>query len=64
VSGFLSVKDVSRLVALSPASVWRIAREGHFPVPIKLDRPRRTVWIRAEVERWCEERITEARRAS
>jgi prophage regulatory protein len=45
---------------LSPNSVWRLAREGKFPKPIKLSAAV-TAWRIEDVEAWEKSRIDELR---
>lgn len=37
------------LLPVSPATIWRWVREGHFPKPVKLG-PMLTVWRSEDVE--------------
>jgi predicted DNA-binding transcriptional regulator AlpA len=36
---------------ISPATVWRWAREGKFPKPFSLG-PKTTVWDKGDVDAW------------
>jgi predicted DNA-binding transcriptional regulator AlpA len=50
---FLRVRDVSAITGISVRDVWRkSSADEHFPKPRKLS-PRRTAWVREEVEAWC-----------
>jgi predicted DNA-binding transcriptional regulator AlpA len=42
-------KDTPGILPVSPATIWRWVREGHFPEPFKLG-PYTTVWNAEEVD--------------
>lgn len=46
---------VTNVVPMSRATIWRLAKEGKFPAPIKLA-PRVTAWKLEEVLAWIEAR--------
>lgn len=54
---------VPHMIPISPATLWRLVREGHFPKPVKLA-SRITAWRAEDVRAWmnsrCEARIEEA----
>ena len=45
---FLRVYEVSEVVGYSISHIWRMARDGTFPQPIKLG-PNATGWIDTEI---------------
>ncbi|WP_415405889.1 helix-turn-helix transcriptional regulator [Sulfurovum sp. CS9] len=47
-------------VALQKSQIWRMAKEGTFPQPIKISH-KVTAWIESEVDQWVADRIAEAR---
>ena len=53
-TGFLRLRDVLKLIPVSPSSWWTGVRQGKFPKPLKLG-PHTTVWraedIRALIDR-------------
>lgn len=50
--------EVSRQTGLSPATIYRRAKAGTFPSPLKLG-TRASAWVGAEVDAWIAERIAE-----
>lgn len=50
-SGILTYKEVSKLTGLHRASIWRAARDGRFPSPVKL-KGHRVGFMEAEVQDW------------
>ena len=52
---FIRMRELLKVVPISRASIWRLARAGKFPKPIRLSE-RCTAWDRLEVERWIDER--------
>lgn len=49
------IGQVSRLVGLSAATVWRQVKRGAFPAPVELS-PNRVGWRREDLTRWLAER--------
>ena len=58
VAEIATTKKRAGLLPVSPATVWRWAREGKFPKPFKLGASV-TVWDRAAVEAFIEKRSNE-----
>lgn len=54
----LKIKEVKSLTKLSKASVYRLAKLGEFPSPIKLGE-RSSGWVSSEIEAWIESRINQ-----
>jgi prophage regulatory protein len=51
----LGTAEVSRMLGLNPVTLWRMCREGRFPLPIKLT-ARRNGWPLGQVEEWLAQR--------
>ncbi|HJR10040.1 MAG TPA: AlpA family phage regulatory protein [Rhodanobacteraceae bacterium] len=58
----LPMRAVRDQVALHPATVYAMVKDGTFPKPVKLGR--RSLWIESEVQAWIAERIKESREAA
>ena len=58
----LPMRAVRDQVALHPATVYAMMKDGTFPKPVKLGR--RSLWIESEVQAWIAERIKESREAA
>ena len=56
----LKLKELKLLTRLSSGSIYRKARQGTFPSPIKLSE-RSSGWLASEVDQWLEERIAASR---
>ena len=56
----LKLKELTLITRLSGGSIYRKARQGTFPSPIKLGE-RSSGWLTSEVDRWLEERIAASR---
>lgn len=56
---FLTLDQVSDLVAMPTRTIKVQARAGRFPPAIPLNL-RRNVWRESEVRQWMEERVAEA----
>jgi prophage regulatory protein len=54
----LRITDVSALVALSRATIYRKVRAGTFPRPLRLG-SHAVGWMAGELEAWIEERRRE-----
>ncbi len=52
---FLTEKEVSKLSGLSRVTIWRMQREGEFPLRRQIGR-RRVGWLKSEVEEWMRTR--------
>lgn len=46
----INVKQVGRILGVSPRSVWRLLSEGRIVTPVRLNGAVR--WRREELERW------------
>lgn len=55
------LSEVKNTTGLSGSTVYRLAKEGKFPKPIKLGE-RSSGWLSSEIEKWLEERITASRK--
>lgn len=54
----LRLSGVKAKTGLGHDTIYRGAREGWFPKPIKLT-PRASGWIEAEIDAWIEQRAAE-----
>jgi len=52
--------EIKNDTGLSSSSIYRMAKAGKFPKPIKLGE-RSSGWIASEVEQWLDERIAASR---
>lgn len=55
----LSVKQVCEMVSVNDSTIWRWAKKGLFPRPIKVG-PMTTRWKSDEVEKWLKHQSFEA----
>jgi prophage regulatory protein len=55
----IPMPELSKLTSLSPATIYRWMKDGHFPAPIQLG-PNRVGWLASEVQEW----LTTRRRAA
>lgn len=55
---FLRVHEVSSRTGYSVPHLWRMARDGRFPKPVKIG-PNATGWLEAEITEWMQARINE-----
>jgi prophage regulatory protein len=55
---FLRIKEVSRITALPPSTVYQKMADGSFPKNIRLT-PRITAWDAEDVAEWQQARIAE-----
>lgn len=58
----LSATEVSRLLGLHVASLWRLTSRGEVPAPVYVS-SRRPRWRAAEIEAWLEARRMTPREA-
>ena len=56
---FLRLPQVKEITCLSKSSIYRLMEEGEFPKQIALG-ARSVVWVRAQVEDWCAEKVAAA----
>lgn len=62
-SKILKAKEVAERVSISTSQVYRLARDGRFPEPIKITE-NRSGWLETEVDQWIDECIRRSRLAS
>ncbi len=57
----LTKKEAARRVGLHPESVMRLARNGHFPKPLKYGpNARHSIrFVESEIQEWIEARMAE-----
>lgn len=56
------IGEVEQIVKLDKTSIYRMAKQGAFPLPIKLGE-RSSGWIESEIQEWLEDRIKASRSA-
>lgn len=59
-SRILRAKEVAERVSISTSQVYRLAREGKFPEPVKITE-NRSGWLETEVDQWIEDCIRRSR---
>ena len=52
----ISVIEAGRRTSLSRTTMWRLARQGAFPAPIKIT-DGRSAYVEAEISDWVEARM-------
>lgn len=57
---FLRRAQVEQMTGYSVSTLYRKAKSGDFPKPIKLGE-RASGWLQAEVDAWIDERISASR---
>ena len=55
----LPMRAVRDQVAIHPATVYSMVKDGAFPKPIKMGR--RSLWVESEVQAWIAARIVDSR---
>jgi len=61
-SSILRIKDVISKTRLSRSSIYRLAKTGEFPAPVKLSE-RTSGWLESEINGWIDSRIEQRDRA-
>ena len=62
-SRILKAKEVAERVSISTSQVYRLARDGRFPQPLKITE-NRSGWLETEVDQWIDECIRRSRLGS
>ncbi len=62
-SRILKAKEVAERVSISTSQVYRLARDGRFPQPVKITE-NRSGWLETEVDQWIDECIRRSRLGS
>lgn len=57
----LTTREVVERTTLTRMSLYRMSREGRFPLPIQLA-PTRIAWRERDIDAWVRERVAEASR--
>lgn len=57
---FLRLPEVEQLTGYKRSSIYRLAKDGEFPSPIRLG-GRASAWLEHEVQEWMAERIRVSR---
>lgn len=54
------IKELIQLTGLSKSYIYQLAKENHFPKPIKLiEGGMASAWVLSEVNAWIESRIAD-----
>jgi prophage regulatory protein len=53
---FIRANELSRALNVSKCTLWRWARAGEMPKPIKLSKNGVSGWLEADISKWLEER--------
>ena len=56
----LRIKSVQQKTGLSRSTVYKLAKVGDFPSPIKLSE-RCSAWVAADVDQWIDSKIKAAK---
>ena len=56
---FIRLPQVKEITSLSKSSIYRLIEDGDFPKQIALG-ARSVVWVRAQVEDWCAQKVSAA----
>jgi prophage regulatory protein len=56
---YVRVSQLTKMIPVSKASIWRKVKDGSFPKPVKLG-DRITAWHMADIEAWLASRHEEA----
>lgn len=57
---FLKLPAVEIESALSRSQIYRLAKEGKFPSPVKIS-DRSSAWVEEEIQQWKKDRIEASR---
>jgi prophage regulatory protein len=49
----MRIRMVAEKTGLATSSIWRLARQGHFPAPVRLS-PGCTAWFEHEIDAWLD----------
>jgi prophage regulatory protein len=49
----IRIRKVGAKTGLATSSIWRLARQGQFPAPVKLS-PGCTAWFEHEIDAWLD----------
>jgi prophage regulatory protein len=49
----MRIRMVADKTGLAPSSIWRLARQGLFPTPVRLS-PGCTAWFEHEIDAWLD----------
>ena len=56
---FIRLPQVKEITSLSKSSIYRLMEQGDFPKQVSLG-ARSVVWVRAQVEEWCAQKVNAA----
>ncbi len=46
------IKELTNIIGLSKAHIYRLIKEGKFPKPVKIGKS--SLWLRKDIENWLE----------
>jgi prophage regulatory protein len=49
----MRIRTVAEKTGLAVSSIWRLARQGQFPAPVRLS-PGCTAWFEHEIDAWLD----------
>ena len=55
----LRIDDVCKKTGYAESSIWRLAKQGDFPPPVKLS-PGCTAWYEHKIDEWLEAKATKS----
>jgi prophage regulatory protein len=59
----MRIRTVAEKTGLATSSIWRLARQGSFPAPVRLS-PGCTAWFEHEIDAWLDAKKLETRSRS
>jgi predicted DNA-binding transcriptional regulator AlpA len=57
---YVRVNQLTKLIPISKATIWRKVKDGTFPIPVKLGN-RITAWHMDDIESWLAARHAEVK---
>lgn len=51
-SNLLDIRAVIRLIGLTRPTIWKMEKEGRFPIPLRLGKKRRLAWHARDICAW------------
>ena len=54
----MRIRRVTEKTGLAASSIWRLARKGEFPAPVRLS-PGCTAWFEHEIDAWLDAKSLE-----
>ena len=60
----LRLPAVKQMTSLGGSTIWELVRKNQFPAPIRLLRPKITLWRASDVKAWLEAKAEEQNHAA